>query len=767
MKIQEELDMGLSNIGLQPESCLDEDLLDIFEDRLFQFSRVIGCLCKHHPPDLGAMIQHLDSLVKAAKNIDQPRLFKIASACKAYADRLTLENMYATRPIEEGIILMRAKMAHVRRNKEFVYDYSDVLEMLGIDLSVESVIKVVPAAETKAAPGAAPERISREDLEILVDFVSEALENFYAIEVNLVELEQDPSNQEIINDIFRPFHSIKGISGFLSLTKINHLSHATENLLDAARDGAFLIGREATDVILESVDTLKLLIERVNRSIRTGVRQPDDDIDIERIEQKIRQLQGSLPKGGKQLLGEVLVQQHAVDRETLGKALETQKASPGKKLGEILVTEQQVPPQKVAKALMEQGQVKKITDAQVKVSTDKLDDLVNYAGELVIAQSMLKQKNVHDASLNQTVAQLGFIVSKMQNIAMSMRMVPIKSTFMKMIRLVRDLTQKSGKQADLQMIGEDTEIDRNVVDALYEPMVHMIRNSVDHGIETGAKRLSAGKSVQGKIVLRAFHRGGHIVIEIEDDGKGLDRQAILDKARQTGLITGDEHMPDARVFDLIMQPGFSTAKEITDVSGRGVGMDVVRDRIEKLRGSLDIESKKGRGTRFTIKLPLTLAIIDGLLIRVDQERYVIPATAVQKAYKLAANDYFTVAGLGEMVKDRGNLIPLIRLNRICNTSEKKKPVKECLVVVVESKNEKRALLIDELLGKDEYVIKNLGGYMANVQGIAGGAILADGRVGLILDIHGIFQIASVGRHIGNLPETTGSNEERKKGDSHV
>jgi two-component system chemotaxis sensor kinase CheA len=289
-------------------------------------------------------------------------------------------------------------------------------------------------------------------------------------------------------------------------------------------------------------------------------------------------------------------------------------------------------------------------------------------------------------------------------------------------------------------VGEDTEIDRNVVDALYEPMVHMIRNSCDHGIEAVSDRMKQGKPSQGTITLRAYHKGGHIIIEIEDDGKGLDKDIILEKAKSTGLIVGDEQMTDAQLYDLIMQPGFSTAKNITDVSGRGVGMDVVKSGIEKFRGQLNIESQKGKGTKFTISLPLTLAIIDGMLVGVDDEKYVIPTTAVQKAFKPSREDCFTVEGKGEIVKDRGDLIPVIRLNEINNSSSQKKSIWNSLVVVVESKDEKRALLIDELLGKDEYVIKSLGGSMEDVQGIAGGAILSDGRVGLILDIHGIFEI---------------------------
>jgi two-component system chemotaxis sensor kinase CheA len=398
----------------------------------------------------------------------------------------------------------------------------------------------------------------------------------------------------------------------------------------------------------------------------------------------------------------------------------------------------------VVSALVEQNSARNKPESQVKVSTQKLDDLVDYAGELVIAQSMLKQKTSHDPSLNQSVAHLGQIVSNMQAIAMSLRMIPIKATFMKMVRLVRDLSQKTGKDVTLQMKGEETEIDRNVVDALYEPMVHMIRNSVDHGIESESERLEKKKPAGGNVILRAYHKGGFIIIEIEDDGRGLDQDRIREKAAGAGLIPKSAKLTEAQIYDLILQPGFSTAEKITDVSGRGVGMDVVKAGIEKFRGRLNIESLKDKGTKFTISLPLTLAIIDGMLVRVGDQRYVIPTTAVQRAFKPDREACFTVERKGEMVKEKDHLIPLIRLNELYGKKKSLQPVWESLVVVVESEDEKRALLIDELLGKDEYVIKSLGANLEGIKGFAGGAILSDGRVGLILDVHGIFEIASKG-----------------------
>jgi two-component system chemotaxis sensor kinase CheA len=726
------------------ETIISTDEYSELSVKLNELSILIAGFCPGEIPDLGLMLNNLDDLINIAKGIDPATFYDISKRCKNYVEKMILKNLDDTKPVEEGVALLKSILCYLKKGEPFTFDYADVLEMLEENLSgdVKEQTAQVEKKDANDNIQNAPEKISDDDMEILTDFISEAQENLDTIEISLIELEHDPVNTDIINDIFRPFHTIKGVAGFLSLTKINKLAHATENLLDSARSGDFIISHTVTDIILASVDTLKALLDKVKQGIQTGYKESDDDIDVDSLSSRLKQLQISLTKGEKEPLGEILVRKKELSQSDLDQALEIQNKHSVKKLGEILVEEKKVKPKQVASALMEQSCVKKKIDVQVRVSTQKLDDLVDYAGELVIAQSMLRQQTKEDAIVSKTVSQLGQIVNHMQNIAMSMRMIPIQATFMKMIRLVRDLSRKSGKEIHLSMTGEDTEIDRNVVDALYEPMVHMIRNACDHGIEATSERSKTGKPAQGNIHLCAYHKGGNIIIEIEDDGKGLDKDKILEKAKSTGLIKGDEQMTDTQVFDLIMQPGFSTAKEITEISGRGVGMDVVKDGIEKFRGHLNIASKKGKGTKFIISLPLTLAIIDGMLIGVDDQRYVIPTIAIQKAFKPRQGEYFTVKGKGEMVKDRGNLIPLIRLNEIYGTSNNKKSIDACLVVVVESKEEKKAILIDELLGKDEYVIKSLGHSMNDIQGIAGGAILADGKVGLILDVDGIFSIVA-------------------------
>lgn len=721
---------------------MDTQIVQQIDDCLSRISEHMGAFCPEDMSDLAGMTEEFDKLIKASKDVGPDSLEQVATACKEYLNKMQQEGMKDSVPMEEGVLLLQSIWRHIRKDKPFIFDYSDVLELLHARFSEEpSMPEDDPETGNENPPeSSAPTPLSEEDLEIMADFVSEAEDNLGTIEGNLIELEQDPSNMDTVNEIFRPFHTIKGVSGFLALDRINRLSHTTENLLDGARSGEFTINREAVDVILQSVDTLKSLVSRVKQSTMNGAVLSDDDIDIEPVTENLKQTHQALLDGTGDRLGEMLVDRGVVDSETVEKALETQKEHPDKKIGEILVEDGKVEPDQVASTATEQAGARKQAEAHVKVSTGKLDDLVDYAGEMVIAQSILKQKTANDPHLSQDVANLGMIVTRMQNIAMSMRMIPIKSTFMKMTRLVRDLSRKSGKKVELKMEGEETEIDRNMVDALYEPMVHMIRNAVDHGIESASDRTGPGKPASATVWLRAYHKGGYLIIEIEDDGKGLDKDSILEKAESKGLITGDENLSDARIYDLILQPGFSTADKVTDVSGRGVGMDVVKEGIEKFRGQLTIESEKGVGTKFIISLPLTLAIIDGMLVRVGEEKYVIPTIAVQKAFRPERKDCYTVEGKGEIVRDRDGLIPLVRLDHVFNNEKGGSNPWESLVVVAESKDDRRALLIDELLGKDEYVIKNLGGTLGDIEGLSGGAILPDGKVGLILDVQGIFEM---------------------------
>ena len=351
-------------------------------------------------------------------------------------------------------------------------------------------------------------------------------------------------------------------------------------------------------------------------------------------------------------------------------------------------------------------------------------------------------KAITSAHLSRCLGQLRGITTDLQRTAMSLRMVPIRNTFQKMSRLVRDLALQQGKEIALSLEGEDTELDRNIVEELSDPLVHMIRNSADHGIEMPEARVAAGKPAAGTITLRAFHQGGFIVIQIEDDGRGLSAAKIRKKAIERGIIKADENLDEREIFDLIFAAGFSTAEKVTDLSGRGVGMDVVRRNIEKMRGKIEISSIEGEGTTFTLYVPLTLAIIEGLLVGIGEERYVIPTLSVRESFRPLPGMVTQVQGRGEVVSVRGRLTPILRLGRHLNTPHTALDPTQGIIVVVEAGQDSRCLLVDQLIGKQEVVIKSLGEMFRHQTEFAGAAILGDGRVGLILDINALVKLKS-------------------------
>jgi two-component system chemotaxis sensor kinase CheA len=308
--------------------------------------------------------------------------------------------------------------------------------------------------------------------------------------------------------------------------------------------------------------------------------------------------------------------------------------------------------------------------------------------------------------------------------------------------MVRDLSRKAGKRVELETIGEDTELDKTIAEELSDPLLHMVRNSIDHGIEPPDQRAATGKDPLARIKLAAYHNGGQIIIEISDDGRGLDREKILNKAIRNGLIEAGAHFSDSEVFNLIFEPGFSTAEKITDISGRGVGMDVVRKHVQKLRGRIEIHSKPGLGTTFLLRLPLTLAIIEGLVVKVGREQYIVPIFAVKELFRPTAESLSTIHGQDEMALVRGRLLPVVRLYRNFGVKPKAEDPCDGLLLVAESQEKTFCVLVDELVGKQEVVIKSLGERLKNIEGIAGGAILGDGRVGLILDMDGVFRYKS-------------------------
>ena len=586
-----------------------------------------------------------------------------------------------------------------------------------------------------------------QDTDLLAGFIEEAFEHLESIEVNVLELEQSPDDMDIINNIFRPFHTIKGVSGFLNLKTINRLAHATENLLDDVRNGKRAMDSAVIDIVLTVGDALKSMVADIKDVLQNGLANYQDT-DISGFLVSITRLQnegdGAAPVEAVSV--SVLDSPPEIFESEEAEPLpdETAEAvAPDKpvhvRAGQGAASSSASQPQATPAARPAADSGAKKFGASIKVDVEKLDALVNAVGELVIMQSLVRQNKlvsrIADAKLTKDFSQLTRITSELQRTAMSMRMVPIKQTFDKMIRLVRDLSKKSGKKVDLIMEGADTEIDRNMVESIYDPLVHMMRNSVDHGISPPAERAKFGKPETGTVFLRAYQKGGSMMIEIEDDGEGLNTQKIRKKAIERGLIGESDNLSDFELNNLVFLPGFSTADKITDVSGRGVGMDVVKKAVEKLRGKVEVQSQSGKGSLFLIRLPLTLAIIDGIIVRVGSERYIIPTIAIQESVHPEPKNYSTVHGRGGNLMVRGELVPIIRLYEKFGVSSTYTDPCEAIVVVVENEGRRRALMVDELLGKEEVVIKNLGGI--DVPGVAGGTILGDGRVGLILDLAGV------------------------------
>jgi len=590
------------------------------------------------------------------------------------------------------------------------------------------------AQEPVAPPAAASANPLAGDPELLNDFILESKEHLTSIELQLLTLDQDPGNAEAIHAIFRGFHTIKGMAGFLDLDAVREVSHEVETILDLARNGALGITGAVIDRILESKDYLTRCLTDLETMLQTGQAPPARDNAA--LIEAIRGLGGPAPGTS---LGSLLGPVTPPGPVTMG-LMELAR--------EVAATPPEPDVEMAGVACPEAPEAVKATETKagaarsIKVDTAKLDYLVDMVGEMVIAQSLVK----HDPDLAtglkprlaRNLSQLARITDDVQRTAMSMRMIPVGQLFQRTGRLVRDLSRKYGKQVELDLEGEETELDRNIVEELADPLMHMVRNAIDHGIEMPEERVRAGKSPTARVLLKAGHQAGHIVIQVSDDGRGLDKERILRKAREKNLIPPGAGLTETEIFNLIFQPGFSTAEKVTDVSGRGVGMDVVRKHVQKLRGRVDASSVRGQGTSFLMKLPLTLAIIDGLVVGVGQQRYIVPIFAVREMLKPAEDAISTVQGTNEMAMVRGALVPIIRLHERFNVKARFEKPWESLLIVSESGGRQFCLMVDELIGKQEVVIKSLGETMQNIAGVAGGAILGDGRVGLILDLEGLF-----------------------------
>ena len=577
--------------------------------------------------------------------------------------------------------------------------------------------------------------------EIIQDFLVEADELIESLDTNLVKLEEAPSDLDLLNEIFRAAHTIKGTSGFLGFEQVTSLTHKMEDILNKLRKAELVVTAEIMDVLLKSLDILKNLLENV----REG---NSEEVDLHEI---LASLTSAISGGEDDTPEEALPK---FDAGTVsGAETETVLDADGSDgtVEEAAAATTETTAAKAASGPAKAAE-KKNVEQTIRVDVNRLDSMMNLMGELVLGRNSLVQtinrmNQDHEDlegmdQMNQAVASINFITTELQLGVMKMRMQPVGKVFKKFPRMVRDLSRDSGKQIELKIFGEETELDKSVIEEIGDPLVHIIRNSCDHGIESPEERKAKGKPEKGTVTLTADQEGSNIIIKIEDDGKGLDVGAIRDKAVEKGLAGRAEvdNLPDREVFRYIFEAGFSTAKQVTDISGRGVGMDVVRTNIEKLNGFIELDSELGKGTTITIKLPLTLAIIQGLLVESDGDVFILPLASVHETIKTAQTEIYYV-NRKPVFKLRNEVIPLVNMDIIYSKASGFALHEKPYIIIVGLADKKLGINIDRFLGQEEVVIKSLGQLLGSTEGVAGATILGDGRIRLIVDLLGLFKLA--------------------------
>ncbi len=578
--------------------------------------------------------------------------------------------------------------------------------------------------------------------EMRLSFVQEGNELLQNAEQGLLAWGENPGDTDSIGDIFRQIHSFKGNCGFFGFSQMEKLGHQMESILDRVKSGSKLAIDNPADQLLAALDFLQQATNDVSDG-KEGL--------IDNLEEHLHNLQLLVPP----LLGEILVEE-GVKPEAVAKAVETQK----KPVGEILLEKGDASPGQVDNALKKQAANLKKAKAEskpvirtkppakrqdIRVDLGKLDSLINLIGEMVIAENMLIHnpdlKGLELENFNKAGQHMSKLVRELQEMAMTIRMIPVSGLFRRMIRLVHDISVKAGKKVELELIGEETEIDKTVIETITDPLVHLLRNSLDHGLEPPDERVAAGKSEKGTVRLQARHEEGEVWVTVEDDGRGLNREKILEKAINKGLIEPEEaaEMKDRAIFNMIFAPGFSTAAQVTDISGRGVGMDVVKRNLEKIKGKIDVSSAAGGGTRIDLRIPLTLAIIDGMVVRVGTTTCIVPTLSILEAFRPVLEQITNTPDKQELAKVRDSFFPIIRLHEMLEKEPDSKNLDEGILIVLEYQDTHFCLLVDEILGQQQTVIKGLSDYIGNVSGVSGCTILGDGGVSLILDVGGLME----------------------------
>ncbi len=592
-----------------------------------------------------------------------------------------------------------------------------------------------------------------DDPKLLAQFYDEANEHLDQAQLTLVELEYDSNNQELINNTFRNFHTIKGSSAFLGLKNIESVSHKIEDLFDLVRKEKISITKELIDVIFYGMNLIKTILDtmNVNNFNKNEMKKSFELINIfDYLELMDKILKGYKTKK----IGELLIEFNKISFEQLQEVLKKQKESPEKKTGEILVEEKVVKEEDISIALQKQNELKlkKKKTGYVKVSNERLNVLIDIVGELVTNQSMLKQQiiqnNIRDQNIERSLTDFETITTTIKNIVLSMGMSPIEEIFNKLKVVARNTSNDLGKVAFVEIEGGETELDRNVMETIYDPLLHIIRNAIDHGIEYPEEREKKGKNKIGRILLKAEHKGSGIEISVTDDGKGIDKSKIIEKAIQMKLINNKEDITEKEIYNFLFLPGFSTSEKITMVSGRGVGLDVVKKNIDSIHGRVEIQSELNKGTTFTIKLPLTLAIIEGFVTKVNLNKYVFPFNLIEEILVLEKEKILTnKERKSSVIYHRGYHIPVIFLQK--NFSDIIEEKKDYYISIIINFNQERyCIVVDEIIGKQEIVIKNLSSILNENKIFSGGTIFGDGTIGFVIDMQGLLD--SLNKEIENI-----------------
>lgn len=616
--------------------------------------------------------------------------------------------------------------------------------------------------------------------ELKLDFLDEATQLLESTEQAFLQLESDFHNKELIDEIFRFAHNLKGTSRAVGFGVVAEFTHEVENLILKIKQDEVEINESVVSVLLECndhiahmIETLKddfdatfdseNLVESIMKALNGDLvaeeaeeiaEAPEQDSDFQIDESLINQdllaeLEGlDIPDASKfedDSAGLPEASSFEEESSHVEKIAEKAEAAETKELpamnvfeGKDNVTQLKPEPQKAQPVAKKKDDKKVEKDESIRVSLSRVEMLNNFVGELVILQSVLEQQKyvgVKDQLAIKSIGQLGKLCKEIQDISMSLRMVPVKTTLQKMTRIVRDTSKTLGKKVDLKLSGEETEIDKTVLEHLADPLVHIVRNAVDHGLEETSERVALGKSEAGQVQIKAFHEGNNLVIEIVDDGKGINPEIIRQKAIDKGILNPASNVSDAEVIQYIFHPGFSTKEQVSEVSGRGVGMDVVKTNIEKLSGDVRVHTELGKGSTFKIVLPLTMAIIDGLVIKVGAEKFVVPIAQVQESFKPNAKDIHFATGLGECYNLRGQVLQVKRVNELLKLPVKnKKELSDQIVIIAKSKQGLIAVAVDDILQQQQVVIKKLGKEITDQKGFMGSSILGDGKPAFIIDL---------------------------------